>query len=159
MTWLVIILASLASAVLYRAGGMGKERDAEPAWMPMFMRNTNFRDVGCSIISCLLIGVLVVWHWSLVLVFISTLACLKTYWKFGKRNALWYHWLITGAMYSVATLPFVFVCGQDLWEGFIARTVILGGLTMMWSELNGDAKWEEMGRGALLTLTIPLLLV
>lgn len=143
MTILLTLLSSTSSAILYRLGGAhGYHR--------------LYRDVGCSLISVLLIGYLVSWHWTLILVFGSTWGCLSTYWKKGPR-AKYYHWLITGAMYSVATLPFSIIEGH--WLGFVSRTIILGTATMIWSELNGNAVWEECGRGFLLCATIPLLLI
>lgn len=144
MKFFIVLLLSCISSCLYRAGGSQ-------------YYHTLWRDVGCSLISCLLIGYLIAWHWTLILVFGMTWASLTTYWKFGQVNAKWYHWLITGAAYSLATLPFIIAEGH--WVGFASRTIVLGGATMIWSELNGNAVWEEMGRGALITLTIPLLLI
>lgn len=144
MKIIIVILASVLSAVLYRLGGASGY-------------NTKFRDVGCALISCLVLGYLVAWHWTLILVFGATWGTLTTYWKKKGSNAKWYNWLITGAMYSVATLPFIFA--EGIWLGFISRTIVLGGLTMMWSEVNGNAVWEETGRGAILVGTIPLLLI
>lgn len=134
---------------------MGKESSAEPKWIPLFMRNTLVRDCGCSLISCLMIGYFIAWHWTLILVFGLTWGALTTYWKRG-HNSHWYNWLMTGAGYSLATLPYVIYDGN--WEGFVSRTIMLSGSTMIWSELNGNAVWEECGRGALIVLTIPLLL-
>lgn len=141
---IAVIIASILSAIAYRTGGASGY-------------NTKYRDVGCSLLSCLLVGYLVSWHWTLILVFWLTWASLTTYWKFGQVNAKWYHWLITGAAYSLATLPFIVAEGH--WLGFASRTIILGGATMIWSELNGNAVVEECGRGALITLTIPLILI
>lgn len=139
---LAIIISSVISAILYRMGGAHGY-------------NTKYRDVGCSLLSCLLVGYLVSWHWTLILVFGMTWASLTTYWKFGQVNAKWYHWLITGAAYSLATLPFIIAEGH--WVGFASRTIVLGGATMIWSELNGNAVKEELGRGFLICATIPLL--
>ena len=141
---IAVIVASVLSAILYRMGGAGG------------VYNTKYRDVGCSLLSCLLVGYLVSWHWTLILVFGLTWGALTTYWKQSPR-AKWYHWLITGAAYSLATLPFIIAEGH--WVGFASRTIVLGGATMIWSELNGNAVWEEMGRGFLICATIPLLLI
>jgi hypothetical protein len=140
---LLLILASVASALLYRLGGAKGY-------------NTKYRDAGCSIVSCIMLGYLVGWHWTLILVFGATWGSLTTYWK-RTPNAKWYNWLMTGAMYSVAVLPYCIAEGH--WLGFASRTIILGTTTMLWSELNSNAVWEETGRGALLILTLPLLLV
>ncbi len=140
---IIVLLASVVSAVLYRLGGASGF-------------NTKYRDIGCSLLSVLLIGYLVSWHWTLILVFGLTWGALSTYWKQGPR-ANWYHWLFTGIGYSLALIPFCLAEGH--WLGFGIRTAALGLLTMAWSEINGNAVWEEAGRGALITLTIPLLLI
>lgn len=105
-------------------------------------------------VSCLLLGYIIAWHWTLILVFGLTWASLTTYWK-RTPTARWWNWLMVGVGISVATLPFIIAEGH--WIGFASRTIVLGGATMIWSELNGNAVWEEMGRGFLITATIPLL--
>jgi len=143
MKILIIILAAILSAIFYRMGGSA-------------YYNTKYRDVCCSLLSCLLVGYLVSWNWSLILVFGLTWASLTTYWK-RTPDAKWYNWGLTGLGYSLALLPFCIVEGH--WEGFISRTIVLTGLTIIWSELNNNPVWEEMGRGALIILTLPLLLI
>ena len=140
---IAVILASIIASIFYRCGGSQ-------------YFHTLWRDIGCSLVSCLLIGYLIAWHWTLILVFGLTWASLTTYWKVGPK-AYWFNWLITGTMYSVATLPFIIAEGH--WLGFASRTIVLGASTMIWSELNGNAVWEEMGRGFLLCATIPLILI
>lgn len=140
---LAVILVSVVSAVLYRMGGSQ-------------YYNTKWRDIGCALVSCLLIGYLIAWHWTLILVFGLTWGALSTYWK-RTPDARWWNWLITGAMYSVATLPFIIAEGH--WLGFASRTIILGGATMIVSELEGNAVREELMRGFLICATIPLLLI
>lgn len=157
MNILIVFIASCVSAVFYRAGGMSKELSAEPKWIPMFMRKTLCRDCGCAAITCALAGYLLVWSWVLVICFGLSWGALSMYWKFGRRNSKWYNWLCTGIFYSIAMLPLVIQVG--CWKGFISRTIILGTLTMIWSELISNDVQEELGRGALLTLTIPLILV
>ena len=138
-----VFVATVLSSIFYRMGGSSHF-------------NTKYRDIGCALVSSLLIGYLISWHWTLALVFGLTWGALTTYWKAGPK-AYWFHWLITGAMYSVATVPFIISEGN--WIGFASRTIVLAGTTMIWSELNGNAVFEETGRGALITLTIPLLLI
>ncbi len=141
--FIAVIVASILSSGLYRLGG-SKDFD------------TKYRDVGCAAITCALAGYLLVWSWTLILCFGLMWGALSTYWK-RTPNAKWYNWLTTGIMYSVAMLPYVIA--EGLWVGFISRTIILGALTMIWSELISNDVQEELGRGALLTLTIPLILV
>lgn len=139
----IIITSSILSAVLYRMGGSA-------------YYNTKYRDIGCALISTLLIGYLVSWHWTLILVFGLTWAALTTYWKAGPK-AYWFHWLFTGMGYSLSVLPFCIAEGH--WIGLLVRTVVLSLLTMIWSEINGNAVKEELGRGFLIPATIPLLLI
>lgn len=141
--FLAVIVASTLASILYRLGGANGF-------------NTKYRDVGCSLITCLLAGYLLSWHWTLILCFGLLWGALSTYWK-RTPDAKWYNWLITGVMYSVAMLPYVIA--EGIWLGFLSRTIVLGALTMIWSEITNDAVWEECGRGALLTLTVPLILV
>lgn len=156
MTILIVLIASCVNAVFYRAGGMSKELSAEPRWIPMFMRNTLWRDCDCAAITCLLAGYLLSWHWTLILCFGLLWGALSTYWK-RTADSKWYNWLLTGTFYSVAMLPYVIA--EGLWIGFISRTIILGALTMIWSELVLNDVQEELGRGALITLTLPLLMI
>lgn len=152
----LIIVLSFISILIYRAGGMSKELSAKPKWIPMFMRKTLWRDCGCSLVTCALCGFLLSWHWTLILCFWLLWGALTTYWK-RTPNAKWYNWLMTGIGYSLAMLPYVIA--EGLWVGFISRTIVLGTATMIWSEITSDAVWEECGRGALLTLTVPLLFI
>lgn len=138
-----VSIASIISGVLYRLGGSQ-------------YYHTLWRDIGCSLISTILIGYLVSWHWTLILVFGMTWGALTTYWKVGPK-AYWFNWIFTGLGYSLAVLPFCIAEGH--WIGFGIRTVVLSLTTMIWSELNGNAILEEFGRGFLLSATIPLLLI
>lgn len=67
------------------------------------------------------------------------------------------NWFITGIGYSIAMLPLVIQVG--CWKGFISRTIVLGAATMIWSELISNDVQEELGRGFLIQLTLPLLLI
>lgn len=73
------------------------------------------------------------------------------------KDVNWVGWLTTGIFYSVAMLPLVIQVG--CWKGFISRTIVLGALTMIWSELQSNDVKEELGRGAVIVLTIPLLMI
>lgn len=141
--FLVIIISTIICSIFYRLGG---SKDF----------NTKFRDVGCSAVTCALCVFLFSWHWTLILCFGLLWASLTTYWK-RTPNAKWYNWLLTGVMYSVAMLPYVIA--EGIWLGFLSRTIVLGALTMIWSEIISNDVQEELGRGALLTLTVPLLFI
>lgn len=141
--FLAVIVATILSSIFYRLGG-SKDFD------------TKYRDVGCAFITCALAGYLLAFHWTLIICFGLLWGALSTYWK-RTPNAKWYNWLMTGIGYSLAMLPYVIA--EGLWIGFISRTIVLGVTTMIWSEINSNPVWEESGRGALIILTLPLLMV
>lgn len=145
MKILILIFFSLLSALLYRLGGIGK---------PF---NTLYRDLGTPLVTLLaflILGGQFVW-WIWLLCFILMFISMTTYWKGNAPDVLWYHWLFTGLAYGFSMLPYAFL---GHWVGFILRTGILGLLTMIWSEKNNNDTLEELGRGFLVTITIPLLL-
>ena len=51
MKVIAIILGSIISAVLYRAGGMDKDDNAKPEWIPKWLRHSIVRDIGCSLVT------------------------------------------------------------------------------------------------------------
>lgn len=125
--------------------------------------NTKIRDIGCPAISCGLVAyhfwsVLtpVAWFW-LVVSFLLSFGSMTTYWKGDKPDVKWYHWLITGAMYSLAMLPFVWY--MRLWVQLAIRTVVLALITMVWSEKIEDVFLEAGGRGFWYCITTPILFI
>ncbi len=141
---LELFACTILSAILYRMGGASGY-------------NTRYRDIGCSLLCSLSLGFFVAWHWSLILVFGLMWAALSTYFKRKGTDAKWYNWMLVGLAFSLATFPFII--SQHLWLGFFVRSVLLSGSVCLWSEINGNAVWEEMGRGALIIISIPLLLI
>lgn len=82
----------------------------------------------------------------------------------SKEDKYWFNWLISGIALSLTVLPFI--CAIMALEGTIApllgfciRLVILSISICLWSEFQGDAKKEELGRGFLIVGTMPLLLI
>ena len=148
MTWKVvnIIFSSILSGVLYRMGGSD-------------LYNTKFRDFGVPlmmyVVMLLLTGIT---HWlSLLFSFLLLFGSLTTYWKKKEADAYWYNWLFTGLGYSLAMLPFVIA--DKCWLGFLVRSIVLTGLIVFWSETQKDAVEEEFGRGFVIIITLPLLLI
>lgn len=141
---ILLVLAAIVSAIAYRLGGASGY-------------NTKYRDIGCSLLCCLSMGVFIAWHWTLILVFGLMWGALSTYFKKKGTDARWYHWLIVGLAFSLATIPYIIATGY--WLGFLSRSIILAGSICIWSEINGNAIWEECGRGALIILTIPIILI
>ena len=56
---------------------------------------------------------------------------------------------------GLAVLPLAF--GVSEWQMILWRSLALGIFWILWSEYEGDAIKEELGRGALLVLTTMLL--
>lgn len=130
-------------AVFYRLGGYGHGF------------NTKVRDLGIPL--CALIW----FYWSGVFI-LAVLPCLvmmfaaqTTYFKKKGTDAKWYNWLFVGLAFSISYLPYSLVVGNV--SGFMVRTVIVTVFTVLWSEFVGKDTWEEMGRGAIQIVTLPLL--
>jgi len=139
-------IASILSALLYRAGGQGK---------PF---NTKYRDIGCSVVTlalCLALGLvsgLVASIIAYLLTFGLSWAALASYWGLDEQKwGFWAH----GLGLSLAMLPIAFITGH--WIGLAIRTIVLTVLITLWSEFIKIDTIEEMGRGAILALTIPIL--
>lgn len=141
---IAILILAFLSAVLYRMGGSGKF-------------NTKVRDMGCT--ACLIAALIVLGftHWSLLLAFGLQFGALTTYFKKKGKDAKFWNWLLVGLAYSLSALPIAFFYHD--WIGFFIRTVALSGLIVLWSQLIGKDWLEEGGRGALIILTLPLLLI
>jgi hypothetical protein len=138
------ILAAGLSGTLGRMGGSDKY-------------NTKWRDIGCSLVACAVAWLWFGWHWTLIIAFGLQFGALTTYFKKKGQPARWYNWLIVGLAWSVAFLPYIWV--QGLWVGLGIRSIILPLAVMGWCVLIGNVVWEEVGRYAILILTIPLLLI
>lgn len=153
--------------LLYRMGGAAKTGK----WYD-FMLNTKTRDFGVP--TCL-VALFLAWTWpgwditllSLILTWGAVFGAQTTYWKRGP-NSRWYNWLFTGMGYAAAWV--LTVVAQNIpghvpggihatWLGFGCRFIVLSGITVMVSEIFGNAVWEENARGAAEAFTLPLLFI
>jgi hypothetical protein len=92
--------------------------------------------------------------WFIYLIALGgTWGMLTTYWDslFGFDN-FWFHGFAIGAVY------FIFIFFGGLWLGLIIRSIVLAILMGGISTLSGNVDTEELGRGASIGLTLPLLL-
>jgi hypothetical protein len=151
MKLILLLIASTISGILYRMGGS----DAY---------NTKARDIGVATIATitiLFLGVIDKYNFSTILSIIFSFGLLfgslTTYWKKKGTDAKWWNWAITGAAYSLSAMPIAWATGH--WLGFGIRSIVITGLTVLWSELVNNAVIEEFGRGALIVITLPLLLI
>jgi len=137
----MIILLAILSGVCYRLGG----------WI-----QTKIRDFGCPTIATIALWLLGIHNPLLLLIHFGLLfASLTTYWKIEGNDARWWNWALTGLGYSLALIPICIGIGH--WHGFIIRTLVLVLGTVAVSEMSDNVWVEEIGRGALLILTLPLL--
>lgn len=148
---LSLIILSIAGSCLYRAGGSSSY-------------NTKFRDFGVPTVSCLVMWAWGFGHWSLVLCWLALFGACTTYFGFvnkwfgkPKEKKYWWNWMLCGLAYGLAALPVCWAFG--LWWGFFYRMLYLAVLITLWSENMESAKWEEIGRGALIVASIPILLI
>ena len=150
MTILLLLLLSVVCACCYRMGGCSPEDlKKEWGWVPSWIRNfPKKRDVGCNIVTlggAALIGITAPWL-AWLLAFGLMWASLSTYWDFlfGFDNH-WFHGFVIG----MSLLPVLFHWGIILYA--VPLALFMG----LWSLLNGNATWEELGRG----FFIPILLL
>jgi len=143
---------AVVSALLYRAGGQGKEPDARPKWMPMWMRKSWVRDWLCP--ACVLIPLAIVKPtWWMIPVYGLMGGALSTFWDFitGKDN-----FYLAGMGCGLSTFPLIF--GGYPWWGVLIATAALAGIWGLWSEKQ-DIDWvEEMGRGFFLVFSTAVIL-
>lgn len=141
MIWIKILLI-IASAILYRLGGMGG------AWW----KNTKVRDWGCPTIG--VIWMLLFYHpvawWVHVVSWLAMWGALSTYWDrvFGYDN-FYMHGAIIGLAYIL----------YGAWIALIIRIIVLaltmGGLNWFVNKYKIKYRdWiEEFFRGGITTLT------
>jgi hypothetical protein len=145
---LLVLGLSILSAILYRMGG-AKGYD------------TKFRDLGCPTISLITLFVcqpfILTYWWAYLLCFGLYFASLTTYFKKKGEDALWWNWCCVGLAFSLSFLPYAFISG--CWLGFMVRGIVLIICIPLWSVSQGNAVREELGRGFLANITIPLLLI
>ena len=153
---LVFLLATIASSILYRAGGMSKDDTAKPTWIPKWMRKSWVRDWLIPMVCILTIWItchIKINLWWL-LFYGLTGAGLTTYWDWlFKEDNFWF----AGFMVGIATFPLIF-CGLH-WYMVLARALVLAVLWGGWCAIFSNDVWEEAGRGSFITLTLPLLLI
>jgi len=154
MTWILIILLSVVSAILYRLGGASKEdREKEFPWLPF--KPWKSRDFFGSLVAIgagLLVGLHAPW-WAFLISFGLMWGATSTYWDevFGYDN----HYA-HGLGIGLAMLPVAFYSDPF---ALAIRAIVLAVTMGVWSKINGKANIEELGRGALISLTFLILLL
>jgi len=118
--------------------------------------NTKFRDFGVPFVGAGLLALLG-FNWWLILCYGLYFGSMTTYWKKKGTDATWFNWACVGLGFSLAFLPYSIATGH--WVGFAIRTFLVTLLIPVWSQNENKAVLEELGRGFITTVTIPLLLI
>jgi len=151
MTIVYLIILSCISAILYRMGGCSKaDYEKEWSWTHIPYSIPKKRDVFANIITlvaALLVGVSGPWFWWFI-AFGLTWASLSTYWDFlfGYDN----HYA-HGFMIAFSMLPLAFY-GEPLALGI--RCALLAILMGVYSQIEGNATREELGRGFVMPISL-----
>lgn len=163
---LIWAIACAISAILYRAGGMGKEVTAKPTWMPMWLRKSWVRD--WLLPAVLLLPLLCFWFPSSLLDWVMLLpyyllsgGALSLYWDDSKNKLLnWIcskiNWIYPADNYFLHGLfcglaGFCLITFVPWW--IITLRLIICTLGMgIWSKYQNNDVKEEMGRGVFFIL-------
>ncbi len=152
MIWSTII-ATVLCAIMYRLGGMGSGPGQKRIpWLPKIAFNGKVRDWGIPMVCLLWLSLHygLVW-WQYIGIFGIMWACLTTYWDdlFGYDN-FYFHLFCVG-------LAMLVCLGTIEWYSVVIRAVamaLIGGLICS-NTANDDI--EELSRGAVIALTLPIL--
>ena len=146
---IIVVLLSILSAILYRAGGMDK---TTKHWIPVWMRRSWVRDYLCPI--CALLPLIAHPSWWLLAVYGLSVAALSTYWDWlFKYDCYWF----SGLMCGVAA--FLLVFSGIAWWILVIRAAIIAitwGLICYYSE---DDFVEEYSRGFFFSIPSLLFLI
>jgi len=144
----ISVLVAILSALMYRAGGMGKEVTAKPTWMPQSLRHSWCRDWICPAFALITLLMFfqpnVWWGWLLAIPVYGLMGgAFSTYWDwaFGGNDNYYAHGFFVG----LSIFPFCFV-GLAWW--IVAIQTILISVSMgLWSAKTDKDFVEEEGRG------------
>ena len=151
---------ALASAYCYRVGGMSYEEAQKYSWtkwLPKWCVKSWFRDYLCMLITltwCFIHLTPVAWWRYLIMAILFKLA-ISTYWDDSKLN--WMkgkdNFYMHGFGIGLSLLPIAL----SWWTPLYA--IILGGSMGLICDITSDVNVEELSRGSLIILAIPLLLL
>lgn len=143
---LIILIASIICGVLYRLGGIGKP-------FKTWMRDWTIPFVFLVALS-LLKGFHLFYWWEYALTWGLMGGALTTYYDtiFGYDN-----YYAHGFGIGLAASPLIWA-GMP-WQAILLRSVALAMAMGIWSNLINWDDLEEMGRGAFICATIPMLLI
>ena len=144
--YITFLLLTVSSGLLYWMGGYGK---------PF---NTKCRDFGCPAMMVLTMWLLGQLHWALFFCFGAMFGACTTYWKRKGSDAQWYNWALHSFFIGLSMIFWVYFTHHSfLWFGIYVLAVT--GTMTTWSQLIGNVFFEEFGRGALIIMMLPLLIL
>ncbi len=149
MNIIILLLCTLASSCLYRAGGMAQESQEKwSKWIPKCMRHSWVRDWLCPLFVLLPLAFKGYLSWWMIPTYGLIGGSLTTYWDwlFGDVDTFWF----AGLMVGIALFPLIFA-GLAWWI-VLARAVVIGICWGIWCGVFSNADAEEYGRGAFLLL-------
>ena len=148
---LLIVFASILSALFGWAGGRGEEWAKEHR-LPSWMFESWVRDWLIGPLCAITAWILGVHSWLLILMIGLTGGALSTYWDFlFKFDNFWFH----GFMIGMAAFPIAIVTGH--WVLFIVRSFLLALWMGGWSAIWKDAHIEESGRYIIIPATLGMI--
>lgn len=138
---IILILATVISAILYRLGGIGKP-------FKTWMRDWIIPAVSFAVMIFVL-KIKAPWYIHLISYGVMG-GALTTYWDkiFGYDN-----YYTHGAGIALAYLPYVLVGAIPI-VAFLIRVVVLALSMGLWCKYNENDKIEEFGRGAFIIATL-----
>lgn len=139
-----ITIVSLVSAILYRLGGIGRPFRS---WM---------RDWVIPLPVCIWLWCNGVHSWWLLLSYALMGGGLTTYYDSVPFNKGKDNFYMHGFFIGLALIP---LAAWIPWWAILLRSVVLGALMGIWCHIWGNDWTEELGRGAFIGLTLPILLV
>ena len=145
---IAVSISAIISGILYRAGGMGKDKDAKPKWIPMWLRFDKARDALCPLVLLglvvFLFGFRLASWWAYLLFFGLSWGALSSYWdEIFKEDNFYAHGLGIG----LAGIPLIW-CGVAWWIILARLTLCTVGMGL-WSKFIKNDVAEEFGRGVL----------
>jgi len=147
-----ILGLSALSGILYAISGHGGFKNAK------MLRRMGI-PVLCYIPTCIVIcGVSGWWAYIISAGFLSL--ALTTYHDYlapDGSSENWLCWVMTGFCYGASSFPLIWV--GIAWWVILLRAIVLAILTCIWSEINGQARVEEMGRGFFPIATLLIFLI
>lgn len=159
MLFLTLVFSAL-SAFFYRLGGMSKEEAKQKLpFIPSWLVRSWVRDFFCTLLVLIWMRVFYVpvsW-WIYLISGALMYGAMTTYWDEISFNKGKDNFFMHGFFIAAALLPFVIISKE--WSGYFLRIAVLSIIMGLWCETFSDVDVEEYGRGFLIGLTLPLMLV